>query len=129
MAIVNTILFQGSRDLVVRCIKTDGGAETDAIVVDKSTLVGPDGTEPSELIVDRLEWSVTASGAGGVLLEWDLTTDEAFATLSDRFGHLDWTSFGGVSPQSGGETGDIVLTVAALALASFTITLWLRKKD
>ena len=129
MAIANTILFEGSTQLVVRCVKTDGLVEADAIVVDKSTLVGPNGREPSALIVEKVQWSVRSSSAAGVLLEWDLDTDEAFATLCRPRGTLDWTSFGGVSPQSGGGTGDIVLTTPANALAAFTFTLWLEKSD
>ncbi|MGH8856897.1 MAG: hypothetical protein ACREXG_02535 [Polaromonas sp.] len=130
MAIVNTVLFNGQRELVVRCVKTDGGAEADTVVVDKSTFVGPNGLEPSELIVEKIEWSAASiATVSGVLLEWNLTADEAIAVLAEGYGQFDFRSFGGVSPQSGGDTGDIVVTNAAAATSGYTIILWLRKKD
>lgn len=126
MALDTLTLFNGTRLLVVRLINTDAsGGEADVVKVDKSAFTGPDGTEPSRLVVEEIQWAVTG---GPVFLEWDHTTDDEIAILSAGSGLNYYPGNGLVDPASAGGTGDIVLTVAAAA-GSYDITLVLRKKD
>lgn len=126
MALDSLTLFNGARRLVVRFLNTDTTAgETDVVKVDKSTLTGPDGTEPSRLVVEEIQWAVTG---GAVTLEWDHTTDDEIAVLTAGQGRSVYPGNGLVDPASAGATGDIVLTVAAAA-GTYDITLVLRKKD
>lgn len=121
------IIFEGSRRLVVQLTSlSDGTGETDAIKVDKSSLVGPNGLEPSHLVVEKIQYDVTNMR---VNLEWDYGTDVPIAVLQGA-GIFDWKEQGGFLVKGSGGTGDIVLTTAGHAAnEGYTITLHLRKKD
>lgn len=122
------VLINGSRFYVVVLTNiSDGTGETAVVKVDKSTLTGPNGKEPSKLVVEKIEYALSGMQ---VRLFWDHTVDDEIAML-DGAGFFDWTSVGGKpDPGSAGDTGDIILTTFGHTLGdTYTITLWLRKKD
>jgi hypothetical protein len=121
-------VFNGKRKLIVRLTNaSDGTGESAVIKVDKSTFTGPNGLEPSRLVVERIVG--TADGMQ-VRLFWDHTTDDEIAFLSGQFDQ-DWRDSGGlVDPASAGGTGDILLTTSGHTSGdSYSLTLYLRKKD
>ena len=125
------VLYSSPRRYVVRLTNiSDGTGESGVAKVDKSTLTGPDGTEPGRLMVERLEWSIDGMQ---VRLYWDHTTDDEIAVLSGSgfFDYTDGGRFAGlVDPASAGGTGDILLTTNAhTAGDGYDITLYLRLKD
>lgn len=111
MASVKT-LISGNRKLIVNITHTWATADaSDEVVIDRSTLTGPDGSAiPGRIRVDEITWSV---GAGmSVILEFDDATDEAIENLNGQ-GYMDYRSFGGKSMAGDPTTateGDILLT-------------------
>lgn len=126
-AVTTKTVFNGTKKLVIHLTNiSDGTGESDVVKVDKSTFTGPDGTEPTNLIVEKIEYDVSSMR---VALEWDHTTDEVIAVLQGQ-GTLDWTRSGGLKDTGSGETGDILLTTTGHAAGDgYDITLYLRKKD
>lgn len=128
-------LMETKKRLVVRAeITCDGVAVTDAIVVDKSTFTGPNGLEPSKLLIERIDWM--ADGAQATL-EFDHTVDDLICVLgglTSNSGFYDYTDegkfHGFVDPASAGVTGDIVVTTAGSTLGDkIGFVLYLVKKD
>ena|SRR3990167_1915364 len=125
------VIYSSPRRYVVRLTNiSDGTGESAVAKVDKSTLTGPDGTEPGRLMVERIEYDC---GGMQVRLFWDHDTDDELAVLSGA-GFLDFTDGGKyaglVDPNSAGGTGDILLTTNAhTAGDAYQITLFLRLKD
>jgi hypothetical protein len=110
MAASTKVNFSGNNRLKVNVTGLFSvGDETDTIVVDKSSLIGPDQkNEPSSLRVDDITWTI--NGYNYILLEWEHTTDDRIVLLSGA-GYLDYSDSGGnQDPRSEGGTGDIVLT-------------------
>jgi hypothetical protein len=127
-AVDSLVVFSGRRRYVARFTNlSDGTGEAAVIKVDKSTLAGPDGTEPSKLVVEKIQYNCDGMS---VRLFWDHTADDEIVTLAGH-GCFDWTNVGGlVDPGSAGGAGDIVLTtVGHAANDSYDITLHLRLKD
>jgi len=126
---VNTqVVFRGTKRFIVTLTSvSDGTGETAVVKVDKSTLIGPDGTEPSRIVVEKIEYAMDGMACR---LYWDHDADDEIAMLSGA-GYFDWTEGGGLcDPASAGGTGDIILTTFSHALGdSYTITLFLRLKD
>lgn len=129
--VANTTLYNNPKRLQVQSVFTiDGTEAADLILVDKSAFVGPDGTEPGRLVVEKIEWSLDGFK---VLLEFDHDTDDEIAVLSGT-GVMDFTNNGKhsgfVDPASTGPTGDIVATTLTTdAGDEGSITLYVRKKD
>lgn len=125
MAVVTTTLFNGRRRLVVRRLSTDTSAgEAAQIFVDKSTFIGPNGLEPSRLVIERVQWNV--SSAITVTLLFDHTADDIVDILA---GEQDREYPDGlIDPASAGGTGDLLITVPAVA-GVYDVTVTLRKKD
>lgn len=106
---------------------SDGTGEIDAIKIDKSTLIGPNGVEPSKLVIEEIEWNL--QGYNYVILEWDRTTDQEIAVLGTSSGYKNYRPVGGLCDNATGGTGDLVLTTSgAVAGASYDITLVVRLK-
>lgn len=121
---VKTILSTKKSAVFVLHGSSDGTGETDAIKVDKSTLVASDGAEPSRLSVDWIQYDI--QGYTSVALEWDLTTDELIARLGSGTGFLQFaeasSGANGAEPVGTGSAGDIVLTTSGhISGASYTI--------
>jgi hypothetical protein len=129
MAASAKVVFNGRKKYIANITGTFGGAdETDTVVVDKSTLTGMDGTEPTSLRVDQIWWSINKYDA--IQLEWDkAASDELIENLQGQ-GFLDFTREGGKNMIAGAGTGDIVLTsVGGVANGTFSIYLHCTKKD
>jgi hypothetical protein len=123
------VLFSGRRRRVIRITNvSDGTGESAVVKVDKSALTGPDGTEPSKLVIEWIEHTI--QGFSSVRLLWDHTTDDEAVVLSGN-GAKDYRSAGGlIDPASAGDTGDLLLTTAgAISGATYDITIGLRLKD
>ena len=83
--------------------------------------------EPSQLVVEELEWSV--NGYDVVLLTWDHTTDDEIARLSGA-GFKDYSTYGGKHSVATGNTGDILIaTTGGAAGDNFDITIVARLKE
>ena len=128
---VNTnVIFAGTRRRVVQLQNiSDGTGESAVVKVDVSALTGPDGTAPTQVAIDEVEWSI--QGFTSVRLHFDATTDDEALVLGAGNGYKNFQGVGGVQdPQSSGFTGDIMLTTAgAVSGATYDIVLSLRLKD
>ena len=123
-------LFNSPRKLVVNITNlSDGTGESNVVKVDKSAFTGPNGSEPTKLVIEKIVYDVSSMR---VLLTWDQTSDETIAVLQGD-GTIDWYKSakhsGNVAANTGG-TGDILLTTATQSVGDgYNITLYLRKKD
>lgn len=129
--ITTQVLENTARRLVVRAdIASDGTGSTDAVLVDKSTFIGPDGTEPSKLVIEKIEFTIDGMQ---VNVEFEHDTDDLIALLTGH-GKFDFSQNskyqGFVDPASTGGTGDIVATtVGHTAGDKATMVFYMRKKD
>lgn len=125
--VTTKVVFAGKRRYIVHLTNvSDGTGESNVIKVDKSTLTGLNGQEPTKLVVEKIHYDVSAIR---VLLTWDQTSDETIAVLQN-IGKLDWTKEGGLVGANTGGTGDILLTTANQTVGDgYDITLYLRLKD
>src|SRR3990167_7934898 len=81
---------------------SDGTGEAAVVKVDKSSLTGPDGTEPGRLVVERIVGNVEGMS---VRLHWDHTTPDEIAVLTGPVDR-DYRSAGGLKdPATAGGTG------------------------
>jgi len=56
-AVTTNTIFSGTKRLVERYTNiSDGTGEAAVIKVDKSTLIGPDGTEPAKIVIEKIEY-------------------------------------------------------------------------
>jgi hypothetical protein len=110
-AVVKT-LVSGSRKLVINVTGVFSASdETDTNIIDRSTLTGPGGLEPTDIKIDEITWAV-GSGFDYVMLEWDHTTDEVIDYFQGQ-GYMDYRHAGGKKDGNGsGGTGDLLLTTA-----------------
>lgn len=122
-----SVMGDNQRKITVRVT----GVASDAIdgtdtAIDKSDLIGPAGAEPSSLVIEELEWSI--SGFDAVILAWDDGTDEEIARLSGA-GFKDYTAWGGLTSDGTSQTGDLlVTTLGAATNASYDISVVARLK-
>lgn len=126
-AVTTKTVFNGPRRLVVHLTNdSDGTGESNVVKVDKSAFTGPNGSEPTKLVVEKIKYDVSSMK---VALAWDQTTDETIAILQGD-GCLDWRKAGGLIGANTGGTGDILLTTENQTSGDgYDITLFLRKKD
>lgn len=119
----------GSRRLMVQHRNPDTTVgEVNATLVDKSRLIGPNGKEPSRLVIERIQWVIF--GGGTLTLSFDHTSDDIVAVLSEPGnGDRIYPNGGLVDPASAGGTGDLLLSASNVAGGSYKITIILRMKD
>jgi len=112
MSAATKYLIKGRNKIVVNVTGAFSVSdETDTVIIDASTLIGPDGTPPSSIRIDEITWAVGV-GFDSVLLEWDATTDDVIDYFQGQ-GYIDFRPYGGKNdPKSSGTTGDILLTTA-----------------
>lgn len=131
MATVKTVYSSPQRLVVNITGAFDTTDETDVVVIDRSTLTGPNGSVPTKIRVDDITWAV-GSGFDYVMLEWDDGTDEVIEYLQGQ-GYMDFTPHGGKSPAASpgsASEGDILLTTSGGAAGdTYSIYLNLRLKD
>jgi len=122
---VQTIV-SGGNILIVNVRKTFDTDDTDEVIIDKSTLIGPQSAEPSKLAVMEIWWTI--QGYGNVLLEFDRGTDNIIGSFSGQ-GYIDYMPYGGKIDQGTGGTGDILLTTTAgSANGSYNFVIKMRLK-
>lgn len=121
-------IYSGPRRLALKFSGySDGTGEVDVVKVDKSTLTGPNGSEPSKLVIEEIEWNI--QGYNYIILEWDRTSDQEIAVLGKGSGYKDYRPYGGLVDNASGGTGDVVLTTSgATSGASYDIAIVLRLK-
>lgn len=123
-------LVKGNNRIVVNVTGEFSAAdETDTVIIDVSTLTGPDGTPPTSVRIDEITWSVGA-GFDSVKLEWDATTDDIIEYLQGQ-GYMDYRPYGGKNdPKSAGSTGDVILsTTGGAANDSYSLLISATLKD
>lgn len=114
MATVKTMI-SGNRKLVVNITGTFSVSdESNVVVIDRSTLIGPDNSSiPGRIRVDEITWAVGV-GFDYVLLDWDDATDEVIEYLQGQ-GYMDYRPYGGKSMAGDPTTdteGDIQLSTS-----------------
>lgn len=125
---VTKVMFQGNNLYQVNITGVfDTADATNYVVIDRSTLIGPDGVNIADkLRVDEITWSVSA-GFEAVTLSWDFGTDEIIEHLSGQ-GYMDFRPSGGKVPAGTPATvteGDILLTTLGGATAADTFSIYL----
>ncbi len=120
-------LFSSPRRLVVKLLsRSDGTGESNVVKVDKSTLTGPNGAEPTCFSIRKIEYDITGME---VALSVDATTDVVLARLEGQ-GCFDYEHCGGINTRAAGDTGDILLTTNGHSSGDhYDITLHLIKKN
>lgn len=104
-------------------------AETAVVKIDKSALVGPDGTEPSKINIASIDWSI--QGYTYIKVVWDHTSDVIPLLLTGN-GSLDFEARGlNCLVDSGtGETGDLcITTVGTTATSTYTMLIVVKKDN
>lgn len=112
--IVNNVIFAGKKDYIV-CVNyvSDGTGSTDAVLIDKSTLLSTSGIEPTAVDIVSIQYAIYGIQA---LLEWDRGTDVVICRLggaAESFGKLCFSHPEGgceLRDSGSGGTGDVVLT-------------------
>lgn len=129
-AVTNRTLFNGSRDIVIHVTNlSDGTGESGVVKIDKSTLVGPNGLEPSKLSVLSIRGEVAGME---VKLSFDRTSDVTIAQLAQGSIDLNFEGLhgGGLVDNGTGDTGDVLLTTAGHTTGdSYDLIIRCRKKD
>lgn len=128
-AVSTTIVYEDPQRMVIKLTNlSDGTGESAVTKVDKSTFTGPNGLEPSSLVIEK----VTSDGAG---MDVYLYVDHTTAVPIARIGGLgryskNFRDVGGLQTAGSGGTGDIILTTTGHSSGdSYDITLYIRKKD
>lgn len=126
MATVKT-LISGNNKLIVNITGIfDTTDESNVVVIDRSTLTGPDGLNiPTKIRVDEITYT-SGIGFDYVLLDWDDATDEVIEYLHGP-GYFDYRPYGGKSMAGAPTTdteGDIQLSTSGGAAGdSYSILL------
>jgi hypothetical protein len=129
-AVTTNVVFSGTRRRTVTLTNiSDGTGESAVVKVDVSALTGPDGSAPTEVVIEEISWDI--QGFTSIRLLWDADTDDVAVVLGPGTGYMSWKDVGGLKdPQSTGATGDLVLTTNGHSLGdTYTITMVLRLKD
>ena len=114
------VLFSGTRKYAISVTHTWAADETDVIIINRSDLVGPDGSTIPKIRIDEITWAVSA-GIEVVSLQFDDATDEVIGNYQGQ-GYMDYRSFGGVNMAGAPTTdteGDILLTSVGGAAGEF----------
>ena len=131
---VNTIVtFSGRNYYAVQLNnQSDGTGESAVTKIDKSTLIGPNGKEPSHLVIEEITYDI--NGFEGVKLYGDTSaagTDLVGVNLSGS-GYRDFRPQGGLKITNVDGTGDLILstvsTGAGAAGDSYSINIKCRLK-
>lgn len=128
-AVTSKTIFNGSSKLIMQFISlSDGTGEASVIKVDKSTFTGPNGLEPSEIVIEMIEGDTAGME---VLVQANHTATLNLARLGGvgRF-KIDYRKVGGLHTYAAGGTGDIEFTTNGHSAGdSYNIVLHMRKKD
>ena len=124
----NVLVTGGKRRVVQLQNISDGTGESGVVKVDVSALLKSDGTAPTYVSIEEVEWSI--QGFTSVRLHFDANTDDEGVLLAAGNGYKNFRAVGGVvDPKSTGTTGDIKLTTAgAVSGGTYDIVLSVRLK-
>ncbi len=128
-SVTTTVLHNSPRRYVIQITNlSDGTGESGVTKVDKSTLTGLNGSEPSALMVESIRGTVQGMN---VKLYCDRTTDLTICTIDGGTNvDLDYRPYGGFNTNTAGDTGDILLTTTGhTAGDSYDLIINFRKKD
>ncbi len=127
-AVSTQVLSNTSRRYVIQITNlSDGTGESGVTKVDKSTLTGLNGLEPSSLVVEYIRGEVVGMS---VRLFCDHTTDVTIAQLQGSHIDLDYRKQGGFQTYAAGDSGDILLTTTGHSSGdSYNLIIAFRKKD
>ncbi len=132
MAIVK-VMVSGTRKYVVNITgEYDVADEVDVVVIDRSSLIGPDGKNiPGKIRIDEITYAV-GIGFDFVKLSWDNAANEDIEFLQGQ-GRMDYRSVSGKSPKDDpilAPYGDVLLTTSGGAAGdSYSILLNCSLKD
>jgi hypothetical protein len=125
----NKVLFNGTSKLITQhTFRYVDTGESNVLKVDKSAYVGPNGLEPSQLIIEMIEGDTSGIT---VTLTSDHDTDVVLATFGGmgRF-KQDYRHVGGLPTSGTGGAGDILASVVNGAAGdSYNIVIHFRKKN
>jgi len=128
-SVTTTTILDHPRRLVVKITNnSDGTGESAVVKVDKSTLTGLNGLEPSSLVIESIKGEVSGMS---VYIYADHTTDIPIARLGGLARvDIDYKNVGGLQTAGAGDTGDITLTTSGHASGdSYDLTISMLKKD
>ncbi len=128
-AVSSKTIFNGSKKLIMQFTNlSDSTGESAVVKVDKSTLTGPNGLEPSSLAIDKIEGSIDGMT---VTIKANHTSAITVAQLGPGARiNLDYSCEGGFQTSGSGGTGDIEFTTSGQAAgSSYNLVLHMRKKD
>ena len=127
--VTSKTIFNGTKKLIMHFTnKSDGTGESSVVKVDKSTFTGPNGLEPTQILIEKIEGIVN----GGILtIQANHTSTLTLAQLNPGGRvNLDFCRSGGLPTYAAGGTGDIEFTLpASLTAGGYDIILTMRKKD
>lgn len=107
-AVTTNVIHAGTRTYITHITNaSDGTGESAVVKIDKSTLTGPGGSEPSKICIEKIEGTVNGMQ---VKLIWDHTSDVTIAVLDGGQVELDFTCGGGLRDPGTGGSGDVLLT-------------------
>ncbi len=133
MAINKKVIQNGTRKYIVNLTGgygiTDSNSDiTDEVVIDRSTLTGPDGVNvPGKIRIDEITWTVSSGYDYASLQFEDDDGDEPIEHLSGQ-GYMDYRPHGGKSMSATAEEvsdGDVTLTTVGGAGAGDTYSIML----
>jgi len=112
-AAIVKVMVSGTRKYVINVSGVwDTADEVDTIIIDRSTLTGPDGSSiPGRIRIDEITWAVGV-GFNSILLSWDDAADENVDYYQGQ-GYMDYRPYGGKSMTGDATTdteGDLQLT-------------------
>lgn len=81
--------------------------ETNTVIIDLSTKMGPLGAAPSKLRIEEIFWTIY--GFDSVTLSFDRDTDVIIDYFSGQ-GYMDYRPYGGKIDNGTGGTGDLLLS-------------------
>lgn len=131
-SVTSNVLFSGTRHYIVRFTnESDGTGESAVIKVDRSSLTGLNGSTPSHLVVEEIEWSV--SGFNYVTVFWEDDDGDEVVDVLTGDGYKDYSRVGGLQKPTAPDAatdGDIKFTTDGGADGSaYDITLVIKLKD
>lgn len=112
------VLHNGTRKYAINVTgdyTSDGAADlTNEIIINRSSLVGPDGVNiPGRIRIDEITWDNSA-GYDYVQLSWDDSTDEVIENYYGS-GYMDYRPYGGKSMTGDPTTateGDVLMSTS-----------------
>lgn len=102
------VLHNGTRRYIVNIKNSsDGTGESAVVKIDKSTLIGPAGTEPSKLVIEKVHGQCTGMR---VRAYFDRTSPIEAFTADGGEVELEFCHAGGIRDTGTGGTGDLLVT-------------------